>query len=163
MNETGLLLLFFIASSMTAGPGTASAGPAPAPLPEATETSDCGFMCHMPMAHRDGGGSMDWYALGPRSGSFEEMKKRFHIRDDQQQDWAAFESVVLDQARSARIVHDRPPRTSLEKAEFMRALWQARTEQIRAVKAAFRTLYDKLDPQQQKIASRSLQFCEIPQ
>ncbi len=158
MNKIKLSLMLLAASSMVAVAGTALAGPDPT-----LQSTDCGFMCHMPMAHQGGGGPMAWYSLGPKSGSFQQMKARLRIRADQEADWAAFEKVVFDQARSAREYHGKPPRTSLEKAEFMRGLWDKRTEQIKAVKGAFRTLLGKLDEVQQKIASRSLQFCEIPQ
>ncbi|MBF0444649.1 MAG: hypothetical protein HQL68_03605 [Magnetococcales bacterium] len=130
---------------------------------EQLKAGDCGFMCHVPMAYQGGGGPMAWYSLGNKSGSFQLMKLRFRIREDQEEDWAAFEKVVLDQARAASMGHCKPPRSTLEKAEFMEKLWKQKAEQIRVVKEGFNTLYKKLDPMQQKIAGRSLQFCELPQ
>jgi hypothetical protein len=154
MNKINSLSIFLIASFLIAVPSFASAGP--------IQTADCGFMCHAPMAYHGGGGPMSWYSLGSKSGSLQQMKARFRIREDQKEVWTAFEKVVLEQAMATKMLHGKTPRTSLEKAEFMKGVWERIAEQIKAVNGAFKNLYGALDQDQRHIANRSLQFCELP-
>ncbi|MBF0609614.1 MAG: hypothetical protein G8345_05935 [Magnetococcales bacterium] len=56
------------------------------------DSSQCGSLCHVPMAWQGGSGPMAWSSLGPRNGTFEQMRMKLGVPSQQ---WRPFETAVL--------------------------------------------------------------------
>jgi hypothetical protein len=62
------------------------------------ETDKCGPMCHLPL---DVHGVNSGKYLGPRSGSFSDMKRHFNIGQEQSKAWNKFQTAVMDRMLTA--------------------------------------------------------------
>ena len=130
-----------------------------AQIPQSTQ---CGYMCHVPMAYRGGSGQMSPRGLGPVEGDFTTMKARFGITPEQEPAWKRFEDTITRPVPDPhKAMQSQQPRTSAERAKFMEQLWHQRYEQMQAVTDAFKELYLVLDKNQQAIADRRFGFCEL--
>ena len=125
-------------------------------------SGQCGYMCHVPMMEQGGAGAMASRGLRPLEGDISQMKARFAIRPDQEGAWSKFEKVVnapLPDPHKA--MGSGAPKSSVDRAKFMKELWDQRYAQMSAVTAAFKDLYKVLDDDQRIIANQRFGYCEL--
>ncbi len=128
----------------------------------AYETDKCGPMCHLPLDVHGAAGKR----LGPRSGSFEDMKRHFNIGPGQEQAWENFQKAVFNRmltAFDAENINDdalivRPE--EMDGETYAPILSVELIEKWNKVLKTYDELKGVLDKDRQNVADRIRMICE---
>ncbi|MBF0588569.1 MAG: hypothetical protein HQL53_05530 [Magnetococcales bacterium] len=133
----------------------------------AYKTDECGPMCHTPNVQKPHPGG--YASLGSRTGSFYDMKQRFHITPAQEEAWNRFQVAVLTRLSRAfdteNIAFDRSQLTKTPKdyneETFEPALSDEQIKNWNAVLKEFQALRTVLDDDHKKAVDRIRSICKV--
>lgn len=144
--------------------GLMVAGAVPASAQEADYVTDqCGYMCHVSMAYQGGGSAMAFQGLAPRHGNLEMMKARLGIGPSQEEAWNAFAATLEKRPAHGVMLHGRrivPSTYAVDRAKFMRDLWERNYTHLRQVKQSFGALCASLTAEQATRVKSALGYCK---